>query len=228
MFDPEPYQKPFAQFRYDRQPNRDKHTFDEYYAQSRKRGRQIIEAVREEYPDITLMTMFAHSYTALSSPWQGPSTRISPVPRNALALHHYGLYPAFIDGWLDDCGPEMKFVDGCEMSYYFTTEAEFNAAYVAMKRAALGVVAPENRKKYVAQVQAGFSIYTDVYLNNTNDRFSLKLPPKKALEQLRKNVRWALRNTDEYVWVYGEQASWWPDPGELKAWKTKPVQPPWE
>ena len=228
LFDPEPYKKPFAQFRYNRQANRAKHTFDEYRIQARKRGQQIIEAVQKEFPDITLMTMFAHSYTSLSSPWQGPPTRISPVPRNALAVHHYGLYPAFIDGWLDKCGPQIKFVDGCEMSYYFTTEAEFHAAYVAMKRAALDVVAPENRAKYTAQVQAGFAIYTDVYIDKNENRFSLKLPPEKALEQLRNNVCWALRNTDEYVWVYGESGSWWPAPGEFKAWPSKPVQPHWE
>ena len=228
LFDPEPYRKPFAQFRYNRQENRARYTFDEYRIQARKRGQQIIEAVQGEYPDITIMTMFAHSYTSLSSPWQGPSSRISSVKRNPLALHSYGLYPAFIDGWLDKCGPQIKFVDGCEMSYYFTTEAEFHAAYVAMKRTALDVVAPENRQKYRAQVQAGFAIYTDVYIGKDGNRFSLQLPPKKALQQLQNNVRWALRNTDEYVWVYGESGSWWPAPGEFKAWPSKPFQPRWE
>ena len=97
-----------------------------------------------------------------------------------------------------------------------------------MKRAALDVVAPENRQKYRAQVQAGFATYTNVYIGDEGDRFSLQLPPQKALQQLQNNVRWALRNTDEYVWVYGEYGSWWPDPGEFKAWPSKPVQPRWE
>lgn len=73
-----------------------------------------------------------------------------------------------------------------------------------MKRAALDVVAPENRQKYRTQVQAGFATYTNVYIGDEGDRFSLQLPPQKALQQLQNNVRWALRNTDEYVWVYGE------------------------
>ena len=35
-----------------------------------------------------------------------------------------------------------------------------------MKRAALDVVAPENRQKYRTQVQAGFATYTNVYIGD--------------------------------------------------------------
>lgn len=36
LFDPEPYTKPFAQYSYNAQPERDKHTFAEYYAKARQ------------------------------------------------------------------------------------------------------------------------------------------------------------------------------------------------
>ena len=61
-----------------------------------------------------------------------------------------------------------------------------------MKRAALDVVAPENRQKYRTQVQAGFATYTNVYIGHEGDRFSLQLPPQKALQQLQNNVRLSL------------------------------------
>ena len=227
-FDPEPYNKPFAQFRYNGQPNRDRHSFDDYFAKARERGREVMQAVREEYPDITILTYFMNSYTALSSPWQGPPTSGRSIPRNALAMHSYGLYPAFIDGWLDVADPAMRFVDGCEMSYYFTSEAEFHRAAVKMKIDSLDLVSAENRAKYLAQVQVGFAIYVDVYKDWKEHRFAIRNPSAPYAELLRRNVEWALRNSEQYVWVYGEAGRWWPDPGELKPWPTRKVFPPWE
>ncbi len=227
-FDAEPYVKPFAQFRYNGQPNRHLHSFDEYYAKARDRGREVMQAVREEYPGITILTYFMNSYTALSSPWQGPPASSRRVPRNALAMHNYGLYPAFIDGWLDAADPAMRFVDGCEMSYYFTREAEFHRAVAKIEIDGLDLVSPENRAKYSAQVQVGFAIYVDVYKDWKEHRFAIRNPSAPYEELLRQNVEWALRNSEEYVWVYGEAGRWWPDPGELKPWPTRKVFPPWE
>ena len=42
LFDPEPYAKPFSQFDHVLQPQTDNHTFDEYYAKARQRGREVI------------------------------------------------------------------------------------------------------------------------------------------------------------------------------------------
>ena len=80
LFDPEPYAPPHAQFSYSAQPERDKHTFDEYCAKARQRGREVMEAVAEEYPDITIFCFFMNSVDATAT---GQPTRGGPFGRRA-------------------------------------------------------------------------------------------------------------------------------------------------
>lgn len=75
LFDPEPYAPPHSQFSYAAQPQRDKHSFNEYYAKARERGRKIMEAVAAEYPEITILCYFMNfGSTAKSSAGGRPAT----------------------------------------------------------------------------------------------------------------------------------------------------------
>ncbi len=203
LFDPEPYSKPYAQFQYSVQSQRDKHSFDEYYAKARQRGREIMKVVAEEYPDITLFCYFMNSVNATATGQRDP--------RRGLIGSGYGLYPAMIDGWLDVAPPTVKLVDGCESAYRYNSVAEYLEAGLLMKGACQELVSPENRAKYRAQVGASFGIYLDAYWNPEGPWF-IDGQGGPRVDRLRANAATALRVADEYVWVYGEKFRWWPTP----------------
>lgn len=205
LFDPEPYSEPFAQFRYRSQPQADQHTFDEYCAKARQRGREVIQAVAEEYPEITL---FCYFMTSITSSATGRADQHA-----ALENQGYGLYPAFLDGWLDAIPPTMTLVDGCESAYRYNSQKDFLEAGILMKGDCQELISPENRAKYRAQVQVSFGIYLDAYWNPRDSEagksWYIDGLGGSRVNRLRANVRTALRVADEYVWIYGEKFRWW-------------------
>lgn len=214
LFDPEPYTPPHNQFGYPAQPGREKHTFEAYAAKARERGRQVMAAVAEEFPDIVLFCYFMNVVAANATGHANPN--------RVLAAHGYGLLPAFIDGWLDAAPPSVAFVDGCEMAYRYNSVAEYLEATLLIKGACQELVSPENRAKYRAQVQAGFGLYLDAYWNPPTSPWHIGANGGSRIERLRGNVRTALRAADEYVWVYGEKFRWWPTPNKRVGEETWP------
>jgi hypothetical protein len=206
LFDPEPYRKPYRQFDYTAQAAHADHTLEEYLAKARERGREVMGAVAGEYPDLTLFCYFMNSVNAHAAD-RGD-------PRRAAASGSYGLYPAFIDGWLDAAPPTITFVDGCESAYRFNDELQYLIAANRIKGICQQLVAPENRYKYRAQVQAGFGLYLDAYVNPPDSPWYIDPKGQPVADRLRANAETALRVADEYVWVYGEKYRWWPTPNE--------------
>jgi len=209
LFDPEPYTPPHAQYGYAAQPGRDAHSFDEYCAKARERGRQVMKAVTDEYPGITLFCYFMNSVAATATGHADP--------RRILATMHYGLYPAFIDGWLDVVPPSVTLVDGCESAYRYNSVEQYLEAALLIKGACQELVSPENRAKYRAQVQVSFGVYLDAYWNPKDSKWGAWYIDGKGgprVDRLRANVCAALRCADEYVWIYGEKFRWWPTPNK--------------
>ena len=214
LFDPEPYNPPYAQFRYSAQAQRDKHSFEDYAAKARERGRQVMAAVVEEFPDITIFCYFMNVVCSTATGRANPS--------RLLARHGYGLLPAFFDGWLDAAPPTVTLVDGCEMAYRYNSVTDYLEAAVAIKGACQELVSPENRAKYRAQVQVGFGIYLDAYWNPPTSPWFIDGLGGPRIERLRANLQTALRVADQYVWVYGEKFRWWPTPNKRVSEKTWP------
>jgi hypothetical protein len=202
LFDPEPYAPPHAAFKYAAQADRDKHSFDEYAAKVRQRGREVMAAVVGEYPDIVLYCYFMNSVVG--------SAANQANPAKLLAGQGYGLYPAFIDGWLDAVGPGVTLVDGCESAYCYNSAEQFLEATVLMKGACQLLVSPENQARYRAQVQVSFGMYLDAYWNPPTSPWYIDGKGEPRVKRLEENMRTALRCADEYVWVYGEKFRWWP------------------
>ena len=212
LFDPEPYTKPHAQFRYAAQPGRERHAFADYHAKARERGRQVMRAIAAEYPDITLFCYFMSSVVATAT------GHADPLP--VLERLGYGLYPAFIDGWLDVVPPTTTLVDGCERAYLFHSPTQYLESALLIKGACQELVSPANRAKYRAQVQVSFGVYLDAYWNPKDSEWGRWYVPgeqEPRVDTLRSNVATALRAADEYVWIYGEKFRWWPTPnGRVK------------
>ncbi len=204
LFDPEPYRDPWRQFAYASQPQADEHSFAEYYARARQRGREVMTVVAEEFPDITLFCYFMLSVTATAAHLDNPI--------DGLVGDSYGLYPPFIDGWLDVAPETVTFVDGCERAYHFNSQLEYLGAANLIRNTCRRLVSPENRYKYRAQVQVSFGVYLDAYANPPDSRWYIDPGELTPTQRLQANVSTALAVADEYVWVYGEQACWWPTP----------------
>jgi hypothetical protein len=223
LFDPEPYTKPWSQFSWPAQPGRDKHSFDEYREKARERGRAVMIAVAGEYPDAVILSYFLLSYVM-----QGSRYLDQPDPVSGLVGQNYGLLPAFLDGWLDVAPSTIKIVDGDERAYTYNDEIDYLRSAVEIRGRAQVLVAPENRAKYRAQVQAGFAFYLDAYTNPPSSPYYVGPKGGTRLGRFRENLASAVAATDEYIWVYGEQGRWWPLPGGTAAWNKEDSYPGWK
>lgn len=206
LYDAEPYAPPHAQFDYARQANRDRHTFAEYAAKARDRGREVMRAVAAEYPDITILAYRLISDLPMPTPGQ-------PAPTAMLEGHVYGLCPAFLEGWLDEAPAGVTIVEGNENAYRYNSAAEFDHAYVMITARAPRLLSPENRAKYRAQVQVGHGIYLDAHANPPDSPWYIDPLGGPRAARLEANVAAALHACDGYVWIYGEKGRWWPSDG---------------
>jgi hypothetical protein len=227
MFDPEPYTPPYAPFSYCKLPGRTNHSFAEYYDKARQRGREAMHGMVAEYPDITVHCFFLNSYQVQRG-YAMPTVFGRGDPRSALEVHAYGLLAAFLDGWLDVAPSAVKIVDGNEFAYGYNSERQYMKSMHLMKNQAQDVVSSTNRARYRAQVSPGVAMYVDAY--NPASSWEIELPPGMTHLQLYEtNLSLALRETDEYVWLWAEAGRWWPDPGPaLKPWSSYVVYPPWD
>jgi len=203
-FDPEPYVKPHRQFDYSAQPQRDQHSFAQYQAKARQRGREVVSAVAAINPHFVILTtrMLSDVMTAA----------LSPTPQVALPSTGFlNLCPAFINGWLDAAPSTMIFVEGTEdPGYRANNQFDFLKAGNEMRQNALSLIAPENRQKYKAQVQISFGIYLDAYMNDPSKFYYIDPKGETPTERLHQNVTYAADVADEYIWIYGEKYRWWP------------------
>jgi hypothetical protein len=174
-------------------------------ALARKRGAQFMHAVAAEHPSLTLMSFWLASLCM--------DIGTTEHPDEALATEHYGLWPAFLNGLLDELPPGMTLVDGNENGYYLEGQ-QYHVVASHMRSLtgpALALVAPEHRAKYRAQMQIAFGFYLDMFINEEGNKYYRG--PKTGgtrLDHLRENLAAALEASDQYVWIYGEQCKWWP------------------
>ncbi len=213
LFDPEPYLRNYKQFSYPMQAARDKHTFAEYRRQARLRGREVMKAISAEYKDITIFCYFMNSVQQWALSQDNPAV--------VLKKSGYGLFPAFIDGWLDAAPAGVTLVDGCESAYRYNSEREYLRQAVFIKGDAQKLISPGNLAKYRAQVQVSYGMYLDVYTNPKSSPWYVDGLGQPRVRRLQANLLTAMRCADEYVWVYGEKFRWWPTPDKrvgAKSW----------
>jgi hypothetical protein len=199
-FDPESYGE--KQYQYAPAKGR---SFPETAALARRRGAQVMRAIAAEHRSLTLMSFWLASLCMAA----GQSENSDEV----LATHDYGLWPAFLNGLLDEVPPGMTLVDGNENGYYIEGPQyhEVASRMRSLTGPALATVAPEHRAKYRAQTQTGFGFFLDMYINPEGDKYYRgPKPGGTRLDRLGENVAAALEASDQYVWIYGEQCRWWP------------------
>ena len=164
-------------------------TLEEYQAQAFKRGAEIMRAINESYPDITVFFLFGGN----------PSEDENPG--------YTGLLGPFIDGFLSECGPNATVVDGNEGSYYASTEAELieHRVRITEKKLACSSV-PE---KYGRHLKVGFGLWPDAG-NKAGMSFDINDVSKnyRTPDEFAYTLHHALRYTDEYVWLWRGDIKW--------------------
>src|SRR6185503_20379792 len=215
LFDSEPYTKPFSQFLYRAQAERNQHSFAEYAIQARRRGREVMEAVKAEFPGLTIFCyrLFSDMLGLLDS----------GNPTQALEWDIYGLQPGFVNGWFDVLDPGVTIIEGAEdIGYRANSAADYDAAFTRLKLRLPEFVAPEHRERAGRQFRIGQSLYLDAYVNPPGHGFHIPRVGTTAAARLAANSASALNASDGVVWVYGEQARWWPGGGPKAAtWPEK-------
>lgn len=198
LFDIEQYNGPL--FHYPSRKHAESRTWEEYAAQVRLRGRELMEAFQSECPGITIFLTFGYCL-----PWYQMGGERS------LAEVEYGLLAPLLDGMLAAAEPGVRFVDGHEASYPYREHGQFASAYELMRSGVLPIVA--DHVKYRERYSFGFGVWMDMDWRNRGwdeHDFGLNYFTPEALEQ---SLRAALEVADEYVWVYTETPRWWTEHG---------------
>ena len=191
--------------------------FAETAALARRRGAQVMRSMAAEYPGITLLSFWMLSLQ--------PLYFTVDDPRQA-AADAGDLWPAFLNGMLDELPPGARMIDGDEHAYrYEAAKKDFYLSVWRAQNKALALVEPTNRAKYQTQVLCGFGLYLDMYTTPTNSPWYFGELDGSRLNHLRSNFAQALDAAQEYVWVYGEKMDWikWAGTGREKnpTWEEK-------
>ncbi len=172
-----------------------KHTFAEYRVQVRKRGREFIQAINREYPDITILLLLGGSFTQLKCVRQ---------PRETAS---YSLLADFQDGLCEGAAPGTVIVDGYEQSYGYRRRVSFERARDVILKDTLRISAvPE---AYRAHLRVGFGVCMDHWMGGAE--WNLKDFSKNYFTpaEFRNSLASALDLSDRYVWVWTGAPRWW-------------------
>lgn len=199
LFDVEPYA--FNLWDYSKAKHAKDKSFEEYEAQVRARGRELMTRFQKEYPDIKIFLTFGFTLSEME---------VEGNPKGLSAVD-YGLLPALLNGMLDAADGQSQIIDGYEPSYAYKTEAQFAESKKICERS-MKLVA--DKDKYAKHYRHGYGIWMDQdwrkYGWNTTD-FSKNFFTPETFET---SVKLALQHSDEYVWIYTEKPWWWSDAGK--------------
>ncbi|MCC6894496.1 MAG: hypothetical protein IT321_16880 [Anaerolineae bacterium] len=170
----------------------------EVEVQVRKRGAQFMTALQSEVDRIDFLSFYFLSEVVRRSESSG----------EANAYTHFDLLPAFIYGMLETAKPDIRFIDGNEPSYYFTSPEQYPAARELIATKTTFFVAAELRPRYQQQVRIANALYLD-YLMALRPEHDRGLPWEDRLRWLEHNIYYSLQQSDAYVWLYSEHADWW-------------------
>lgn len=193
VFDPEDYSGRI--FEYPVMSSRHHATFEQYREKVRERGRQLSSRGRHIFPELVVLGLF------------GPSLPLDVSDMAALEPDRYGLLSAFIDGLVAGGGPGFVFVDGGEYAYTLRSPSQFASLRETMRaRTESRTMLPVALR---SRLQIGFGLWID---NGGKRRWFPEQPWRNHFTPsgFEDALKSALRATDEYVWVYSQEARFFP------------------
>ena len=169
--------------------------FEEYRAKAKERGREFMTAINKEYPDITILVIWAYELPVL---WDGP-----------YGQRCYILLAAFLDGMCEAATPGTNIVDGYEYGYGDIAREKFQEGRKMVMETAKNTVTT-NREAFSKHVSIAFPVYPDHWDVSYTPIFYDKVEKNIMTPAMfRAAVANALAETDKYVWVYTERIRWW-------------------
>lgn len=187
--------------------------FESYQKAAFGRGREFIRAINGAFPGIDLVLAFGNCII------QADLETYEPAKGKHFSQARYALLAPFLDGMMAAADAESSFTDGYELSYYYTTEQEFNRAGPVVRDACRAFSLDPER--YAERIRLGLGLYpTHHGMFNPRDFSGNKFTP----ESLAEAVRLSFRMTDRYVWIWNEAASFW-IPGGPDGEPLLPLQP---
>jgi hypothetical protein len=202
LFDTEQYEGRL--FEYPSQRDTATRSFREYSEQARRRGAEVMRAMEEGYPGLTV-------FLTLSAAW--PYV-VWLDKRGPLERAPYGLLVAFVDGMIQAASDSATIVDGMEASFH-ARDPDLVDRHLELETA--GVLAwLSDSTKYRRVVSRSIAIWLDFDWQHRG--WNGKDPSRnyQTPATLERVVRHALAVADEYVWVYAEKAKWWTAAGGRK------------
>jgi hypothetical protein len=199
LLDTEQYEGKLFDLR--RQRDQGRRSWDEYRVQAQKRGRELMNAFEDGFPDLTVLVTFGHSLL-----WKESAAGQKPLADCA-----YGLLVPFLDGMAEAVRGKSKIVDGYELSYGYRDASAFIAAHNVIVNRSAALARDPGRYRRV--VSAGFGLWLDYDWRTKgwkNDQLERNYFSPERLES---SLRAAIEQSDEYVWNYTEKPRWWSERG---------------
>jgi len=199
LFDTEPYGRPI--FRYRDQPNPRHLGYAAFASQARLRGGQVMRAMEEGDPGLTVFLTCGATQGVIESLWA----------RAALDTTPYGLLAPFVDGMISAASDSARIVDGLEASYPVRRPGDLDRYVDLERRLVLPWITDPARYRRIVSLSFGLWIDHDW----THRGWDTKAPERnyRSPGALDSTLTRALQLCDEYVWLYGEKPSWWTKAG---------------
>lgn len=170
-------------------------TFEEYQEQARLRGRQVMEAITKEWPDVIMMGGFHGPYISIP---KGPK-EISFFNDYLPKVQPYNkLKGPFYTGFFEGRGEKAVVIDGGEL-YGLHTEQDFKLSYDWQKRGLVSnqtncpFIPKETRVAWKKEFSIGYGVID-------NDAGVLRSP-----SLMQTTVENSIKACDHMVWLYCEK-----------------------
>jgi hypothetical protein len=169
-----------------------KHKYPRAVEKARQRGREIMQAINSEFPDIKMLCLF------------GPSGSLRGVEDQGGA---YYLLSPFYEGMCEVATPGTQLIDGYELSYGHLKQEQFE--YGRKRQLVDARKLFRNKDDFDRCVRAGFGLWMDCKW--TQYGWDPNHPEQNYFtpETWQTAVYYALKYSDEYVWVWHEKYNLW-------------------
>jgi hypothetical protein len=190
---------------------------EDYIAQARLRGKQVMEAVMQEFPDINLAT--------LHGPYLSESATPSYVKRQQVGdASDYELSGPFTIGMMEAQNGNARITDGGEV-YQYRTVDDFKNSYtwrdqtIASESVNSSFIPSSLKSVWSSKLDISFGLYTGSWPNPQADVMNPSI--------MRTTLANALRVADKFVWIYSDTSEALDQSG-LGWLKTGGMPGPWQ
>ncbi len=164
-------------------------SFAEYRAMANRRGREMMEAIKDIYPDMTMLCFFAYDLALYDDKHENKTPETG----------RYSLLSAFLDGMLEGSDPRTKWTDSWEFAYGYKQRSQFLEGYHSVRQKAMQYSNVPDL--YASKMRAGFGLMLDY---NYSTKWSVDDISRNHFSpaEWKNTVQQALEISDEYVIAY--------------------------